>query len=314
MLSYTQRGERYGRYTNQYNSNSSPTVPADAAAVGQEYMNDNVRDVCAERDWPFLETSDSSQVTIGSQQFYAMPADLDKSVDFTVRIGSVLWHPRELTSRDQWDTVNYALNVTSNIPQYAFIWQGQLGFWPTPSQGGNTITYNYKRKVADLNLADYSTGAIFTATNGTATIVGTSTNWNQSMAGSYIQIASAQQNNAGDNLWYQISPTLPITGTQLFLTATYKGTAITSGTAAYIIGQMPVLPENYHIMPVYWAAANYWRLNGNNIPKAQEYERLYKEKLTTLERDFGEKSTNPKLDNGVMEIPIINPNLTVTLN
>lgn len=310
MLSFTQRGERYGRYTNQW-----PNIPADSLTTGQEYMNDNVRDLCGERDWPFLEATDSSQVTVGSQQFYAMPADLDKSVDFTVTIGSVLWHPRELTSRDQWDDANYAQNVTSNIPQYAFIWQGQLGFWPTPSQGGNKITYNYKKKVADLNLSDYATGGILTATNGTATIVGTGTVWNQSMAGSYLQIASAQTTNSGDNFWYQISPTRPITGTQLFLTSTYKGAQnITTGTAAYIIGQMSVLPENYHIMPVYWAAANYWRLNGNNIPKANEYERLYKDKLATFERDWGEKNTSPKLDNGVMETPTLNPNLTVTLN
>lgn len=307
MISYTQRGQRFQLYTN--------TNDAANLANGQIYMNDTVRDICGERDWPFLEATDSSQVTIGSQQYYAMPADLDKSVDFTVKIGSVLWHPRELTSRDQWDTTNYALNVTSNIPQYCFIWQGQVGFWPTPSVGGNTINFNYKKKVADLNLPDYTTGGILTATNGTTVVYGTSTNWNQSMAGSYIQIASAQTTNSGDNFWYQISPTLPIGTSTLYLTATYKGGQnIANGNASYTIGQMPVLPENYHIMPVYWAAANYWRLNGNNIPKAQEYERLYKDKLVTFERDWGEKNTSPRLDNGVMETPTLNPNLTVTLN
>ncbi len=307
MISYTKRGARFQLYTN--------TSDATNLANGQAYMDDNIHDICGERDWPFLEATDKSQLTVGSQQFYAMPADLDKSVDFTVTIGSVLWHPREITSRDEWDTANYALNVTSNIPQYAFIWQGQLGFWPKPSTSGNVITYNYKKKVADLNLPDYTTGGILTATNGTATIVGTSTAWNQSMAGSYIQIASAATANAGDNLWYQISPTATITGTQLFLTSTYKGAQnIAAGNASYTIGQMSVLPENYHIMPVYWAAANYWRLNGNNIQKAQEYERLYQEKLKTFERDWGEKNTSPKLDNGVMEQPTLNPNLTVTLN
>lgn len=277
-------------------------------------MNDNIHDVLGERDWPFLEASDTSQLTVGSQQFYAMPADADKLIDVTVKIGSVLWKPVEITSRENWDRVNYAQNVTSNIPQYYYIYGGQIGFWPTPSQGGNTIGVNYKKKVADLSLPDYTTGAVFTATNGTATIIGTATNWNQSMAGSYIQIAASSSANGGDNFWYQISPSLTVTGTHIFLAAPYKGVGITSGSAAYIIGQMPVLPENYHIMPVYWAAANYWRLNGNNIPKAEQYEKLYMGKLQTFEKDWGEKNTSPKLDSGIFQEQVLNPNLTITSN
>lgn len=306
MISYTQRGTRFQIYTN--------TTDAANLAIGQTYMNDNVRDVLGERDWPFLEASDTSQLTVGSQQFYAMPANLDKVIDVTVLIGSVLWKPVEITSRDNWDRVNYAQNVTSNIPQYYYIYNGQVGFWPTPSQGGNTIGYNYKKKVADLALADYTTGGVLTATNGTATIIGTSTAWNQSMAGSYIQIASAQTTNAGDNFWYQISPSATITGTTLFLAAPYKGTNISVGNASYTIGQMPVLPENYHIMPIYWAAANYWRINGNNIQKAEEFQKLYAQKLQTFERDWSEKNTSPKLDGGIYQETIVNPNLTITLN
>lgn len=305
MISYTKRGTRYTTYTNN--------TDATNLANGQLYMNDNVRDILGERDWPFLEANDSTQRTVGSQQFYALPNDLDKDINVTVLIGSVLWKPREITNRDQWDRINYAQNVTSNIPQAFFIYNGQVGFWPTPSTSGNTITYNYKKRVADLALPDYTTGGVFTATSGTTTIVGTSTAWNQSMAGSFIQIASAQTANAGDNMWYQISASATISGTQLFLAAPYKGTNISAGNATYTIGQMPPLPENYHIMPVYWAAANYWRLNGNNIPKAQEYERLYKEKLTTFMRDFGTKSANPRIDSGVAEEHLVNPNLTVTL-
>ena len=309
MLSFSGRIERYGKYTNQF-----PQITAANATTGQEYMNDNIHDVLGERDWPFLEATDKTQLTVGSQQFYAMPADADKIIDVTVLIGTVLWKPREITARDQWDRVNYAQNVTSNIPQYYFIYGGQIGFWPTPSTSGSIIGVNYKKKVADLALADYTTGGVLTATNGTATIVGTATSWNQSMAGSYIQIASATTSNAGDNFWYQISPSLTVTGTQLFLAAPYKGVNITAGNATYAIGQMPVLPENYHIMPVYWGAANYWRLNGNNIPKAEQYEKLYEVKLKTFERDWGEKNTSPKLDGGIYEQPVINPNLTVTLN
>lgn len=305
MLSFTGQQTRYGIYTNNTTSGNLTT--------GVQYMNDSQRDILGELDWPFLETVDASQTTVGSQQFYAMPNDLDKLIDVTVTIGSVLWKPRETTSTDHWHKINYAQNVTSNIPQWFYVQGGKLGFWPMPSTSGNVITYTYKKRVIDLSLADYTTGTIVTATTGSSFIVGASTSWNQSMAGSYIQIASAQTANAGDNYWYQISPSATVNGTSLFLAAPYKGTGIVSGTATYIIGQMGVLPENYQIMPVYWAAANYWRLNGNNIPKANEYEKLFSNKLATFKRDFGTKSANPQLDQGVMERPTINPNLTISL-
>ena len=308
MLSTTGEQNRYAIYINKQNT----ATPQDLAN-GLAYMNDSQKDILGELDWPFLETVDSSQVTVAGQQYYNLPADMNKNINITVLIGSVLWSPRETTSIDHWRQVNYATNVTSNIPQWYFILNGQVGFWPKPSTGGNMITFTYKKKIIDLSLPDYTTGTIVTATNGTSVIVGSGTSWNQSMAGSYLQIASAPTANAGDNYWYQISPSQPVTATQVYLTSYYKGASITAGTATYTIGQVGVLPENYQIMPVYWAAANYWRLNGNNIPKAQEYERLFTTKLATFKRDHGTKSANPKLDNGVLEMPTINPNLTLTL-
>lgn len=304
MKSYTNLRNLYGTYTNNTQSGNLTN--------GDQYINDSIRDLLGDRDWPFLETSDATNLTVGSQQFYVTPADLDKLIDVTVTIGSVLWKPTEESNRDKWDRLNYAQGVTSTYPQRFYVYAGQVGFWPKPSSSGNVITYNYKMRVTDLVFPDYTTGSVLTATQGSTTIVGASTSWTTPMAGMYIRATfpTNADPNKGDGAWYKIASIQ--SGTQMTLVAPYKGVGITAGTATYLIGQMPVLPENYQIMPVYWAAANYWRLNGNNIEKAEQYEKLFNEKKKLFEKDFGEKSTNPMIDAGVGERPVTNPNLTVT--
>jgi len=227
MLSFTGQQTRYGIYTNNTTPNN--------LATGSEYMNDSQRDILGTNDWPFLEQYDSTQTTAASQQFYALPPDLDKLIDVTILVGTVLWKPRETTSTDHWHKINYAQNVTSNIPQWFYVQGRTVGFWPKPSTSGNTITYTYKQRVIDLSLPDYTTGTVASVTNGSSTVVGAGTSWNQSMAGSYIQIASAPVSNAGDNAWYRISPIATVTATTVQLVEYYKGATITGGTASYII-------------------------------------------------------------------------------
>lgn len=305
MLSYTGLRNKYGVYTNN-------TTTANLAN-GDGYIAEATRRILGSFDWPFLESQDTAQVTVAGQQYYPVPVDFDKNINVTVTIGSVLWHPREETNRDRWDRINYALNVTSNIPQWYFIYNNQVGFWPKPSTGGNVITFNYKKKVTDLTVPDISAGGVLTATNGSMVVAGTATAWTPAMAGMYLTVTFSTVANTGDGQHYKISMTPTITATSMSLVTPYKGSNIVTGNAPYTISQLSILPENYQIMPVYYAAAEYWRINGNNIERAQEFERLYQDMLTQFKKDWGTKSANPMVDRGVGEVPIINPNLTITL-
>lgn len=301
MLSYTGLRQYYGLVTNNTTSGNLTN--------GDFYMNQAIRRIVGARDWPFMESQDTSQTTGTLVQYYNVPGDYGKDIDVTVTVGSILYHVREVPSREKWDRMNYALSVTSNIPQWCFFYNGQVGFWPKPSQSGNTITFNYKKAVRDLNFADYSTGAVLTLTSGTTTVLGTSTGWTTAMAGMSIRATFDGLGNRGDGNWYKIAS---VTGTStLILSAPYQGTNVTSGTAPYLIGQVPVIPENYQVMPAYYAAAEYWRVNGNNIAKAQEFERLYNDMLAQMQKDYGEKSANPMIDRGIGEVPTLNPNLTI---
>lgn len=304
MLTYTTLRNRFATYTN----NSAEANKAD----GDNYINDAIRRILGNRDWPFLEAQDISQTTAASVQYYSVPSDFGKNIDITVTVGSVLYHPREVANRDQWDRMNYALNVTSNIPQWCFFYDNQVGLWPKPSTAGSTITFNYKRRVTDLTFADVTSTTVTSITKGSTAFV-VSGGMTQQMQGMWIQPTFSSLSNKGDGAWYKIASTPPITSTTFSISAPYNGQTITAGTAACVIGQVPILPEGYHNMPVYYAAAEYWRIAGNNIAKAQEFERLYAEMLKQLERDFGTKSANPMIDRGIGEVPILNPNLTLTL-
>lgn len=303
MKTYTTLRTNYGTYTN----NSSSTNLSD----GDTYINDAIRRIIGNRDWPFLEAQDTAQTTSASVQYYALPSDAKKITDVTVTIGNVLYHPREVTNRDNWDRMNYALNVTSNIPQWYFIYNGQVGFWPKPSTGGNVITFNYTRRVIDLTFTDVTSTTIITATRGSTAFV-VSGGMTQALQGMWIQPTFSSSPNKGDGAWYQISSST-IAATTFTISAPYNGQTITAGTAACLIGQVPVLPEGYQIMPVYYAAMEYWRVAGNNIEKANEFKGLYNDMLEQLQRDWGSKSNNPQIDKGIGEVPIINPNLTITI-
>jgi hypothetical protein len=303
MLTFTGLRNLYGTYTN--NTTSANLTNGDG------FINQAIRIILGNRDWPFLENTDTTQTTVASQQFYQLPYDYGKMIDVTVTVGNILYRPVEVSNRKDWDRLNFAQNVSSNIPLYYFIYNNQCGFWPNVSTGGNQITYNYKRIMKDLSLADYSTGGIYTATNGTTTIAGTSTVWAVSMAGRYLRITESDTANKGDGFWYQISSAA---GTNtITLVKTYQGTSITTGNAAYTIGQVPLLPEQYQLLPVYWAAMEYWRGNGNNLEKSNEFKAMYGEMLAQFEEDYGSKSTDPMIDNGVWPREQTNPNLTLTL-
>lgn len=303
MLTYTGARNRYGVYTNDSGSEN--------LSAGDGYINEAIRRILGNRDWPFLEATDTSQVTVASQQFYLLPYNYGKMIDVTVTVGNILYHPVEVPNRDQWDRLNYAQNVTSNIPTHFFIYNGQCGFWPKPSSDGNQITYNYKKITRDLSLPDYTTGSILTATSGTTAITGTATAWTVPMAGRYLRITESDTANKGDGYWYEISSVSSTTS--LVLVKAYQGTSITTGNAAYTIGQVMPLPEQYQVMPVYYAAYEYWRTNGNNLEKAEGFKASYDQMLQQFEGDYGQKSTSPKIDNGIYDVEPANPNLTLTL-
>ena len=301
MLSYTSRRNLFGDLTN--NKTSANLTLADTLC------NVSEKAIIRYFPWPFLITTDT-QSTVASQQFYNLPFNFGRLVSVSVTIGSTKYTPKKAPSLKFWNEINSSTSVKSDIPEWYIILNGQLGFYPTPSSAtSNAITYTYVRRAKDLSVADYTTGGILTATSGSTLVVGTTTVWTTKMADRWVKITDSNTANAGDGEWYEISSVS--SGTTLVLKRNYDGVDISSANAAYTIGQMGALPEEFQELPVYRALWIYFTSSQPNAAKAALYKNLYQEGLMEMKSEYSDLNTDPSIEDG--GIDTINPNLFVQL-
>lgn len=298
MLSYTGGRNLFGIHTK--NTNTSNLDFGDTLA-NQEYKR-----IIALKDWPFLERT-RTQTTIANTQFQNLPYDVDLVREVAVTVSSIRYVPALAPSREYWDQLNQN-TITSNIPQYYFVFNGQLGLWPTPSTNGYTITITARVKAIDLSIADYNTGSIVSIANGSTTVTGSGTSWTSSMTGRYIRITYSNTANTGDGQWYEISSVT--SSTVLELVRAYGGTSISAGSAAYTLGQMPLLPEAAHDIPWNFAAATYWAKESDD--RSIWFLEQYKKGVEALDKSYSSPTTDLVVDPGYRRA-IINPNLTIQL-
>lgn len=312
MKSYTEGRNLYGSLTKN-------TATANLS-LGDQLANDDYRALCAMKDWPWLERL-RTLTTVASTANYVLPYDTDQVRAVAVIISSKRYTPRPVPNQEFWDQLN-AVTSTSDIPEWWFTLAGSLYLWPTPATASNTINIVQKTRVIDLNRADYTTGTITTVatTAGVTTVTGSSVVWSTSMVGRWIRITNtdAAATLVGDGLWYEIA-SVP-TSTTLTLTRSYGGTAIAAATAAYTIGQMPLLPEAFHDLPWTWAAGQYWMKEDDdrgeklltihgNIGSGSN---LSTGRVKVLEDAWSNPTTDFVMDDGESR-NLINPNLVVTI-
>jgi hypothetical protein len=295
MLSYTALRNKFGVIVNSTNS----TILAN----GDNWINDAHRILCDTSGIDFTEKS-KTDLTVASQQSYQLPFDYEKLKSVTVTIGSFKYPVREVTSRAHWDKLQLMTSTTSSYPYSYFIDAGLIYFWPTPTTAGYTITFNYRKKVRDLSVADYTTGTL-TLTNASTGVVGSSTAFTAAMVGRYLKSNT-------DGFWYEIASVTD--GTNLVLVKKWQGT--TAASLAHTIGEMPLIPEAFHPALVDYAVAEYWILNGEPA-RAVLYSKRWEDAKRKIIIDGGNKtdnwvvsSSNENINDDIM---YPNPNLFVSL-
>lgn len=285
----------------QYSLSLSQNTNDQNAQVFRGLINDEYRYLLQKY---FFNESSATIATVSQQQFYNLPYDYSKLKTGTITIGQLRWTPTEILSREDWDNLN-VFPYYSDIPNNYFIYNGQIGFWPIPSSTGNTVTFNYKRRVTDLSVADYSTGTV-AVTNGSSTVTGTTTGF----LANYLPVAGSVLNlnlwiklapPGGDGNWYQVSSIQ--SATVLTLVSTYQGGAISG--ASYVIGQMPVLLEDFHNLLVYRPLMTYFSTINQNAQKFDEFETLYNQGIKALDDYAGSKVVNVNLRG---RVNTVNPN------
>lgn len=276
---------------------------ADNTTWAMEVVNDSLRYLTTK--YYFNERSYTVPGgTVAQTQFYNLPAQVKKLINVTITIGSVKWQPKECPSREYWDALN-VITFYQDFPSFFFVFNGQVGIYPIPSSGGNTITLNYKTRIPDLTQADTATGAVTLTQNSVTGSISVSA-LSQSNAGQWIRPnPSTTDSQNGDGQWYEIASVANATG--FALKNVYSGSTVTGAT--YTIGQAPILPEDYQDLPLYRLGIIYYTTRFPDPVRAQQYQALWDQGIKALDDEFGSKTTNVVLTD--TEQKIINPNLFV---
>lgn len=289
MKSYTTLRTQFGTLTNN-------TATANLA-LGDQLINDSLRYLTTK--YFFNERSYTVPGgTIASTQTYDLPYNIKTIINCYINVGNIRYQPKEVPSKAFWDSLNF-VPYTSDIPQYYYIYNKQIMFFPTPASSSNAITINYKARTTDLSQADYTTGTNVVATNGSKVVTGTGTTFTASMVGRWIQFGAP----LGDNNWYEIASYTSTT--VLGLVNQYQGTTATC--TAFTIGEMPWLPEDYQDLPIYRACEIYFTSRVPDASRAELYKGLYNTGLERLDAEFGSKSFSVAITPANTDV--INPNL-----
>lgn len=289
MLTYTGGRNLYATLTN---NDSSANL-----TLGDTLINQSIRHYCSSNGgkWPFLEKV-TTQSTVASQQAYILPASTRKIVDLYVTVGNVTYSPVPVEDPAVWKRVIQSNLGTGDRALFYYRQGNRVLIAPTPASSGNTVTIRVRKNVADLSIADYTTGTV-TMTNGDETVTGAATTFTVAMEGRYIRATS------GDMQWYEIADFTSTTALELL--ADYEGETVAGSN--FIIGQVSVLPEAYQELPVWRSAAQYWKGEGDRN-RAAMYEETAAELYQSMLDEAQEKAEGaymPPIQNLVFRDPNI---------
>lgn len=289
-----------GSYLSDWTTLTKNTTSANSL-LGAKLIRENIRYLATK--YYFNEKSYTA-TTVAQTQATQLPSDFEMMENVTVTTGGYIWSGTPTADRAMWDRLNL-VPYYSDFLQYVFIWAGQLLLWPIPATSSNTITMNYKSRVVDPSMADVSSGTV-SITSGAATLAHSGTSFASWMAQSgWVKIAhsTTATSTNGDNRWYQISAVASTSS--LTLANNYLGSTVAAGT--FVIGDVPILPEDYQDIPLYWALMTYYTSIVPDTNQATLYTNLYTDKIKFLDAKYGSKDYSPVLTD--TQAKVYNPNL-----
>jgi hypothetical protein len=223
--------------------------------------------------------------SVATQQYYQLPEDAIRPSQIVYLTGTNIWVSlKEIGDENTWRKLN-ALPQTGTNPTHFFVRGGdEFGIYPIPSAAGtDNIEMVFEPRHTLLTADDYTTGTI-SVTSGNASVTGTGTVFTSTMAnGSYV----LQVTDGSDGRYYKV--TSYTSGTVIGLENYYQGT--TSASAAYRIGQVSKIPEEYQEAPVDYAMYRHF-LGKNEMSNAQIFNTNWLASLKDAESTYGMSTGN----------------------
>lgn len=217
-----------------------------------------------------------------SQQYYALPPDCVRVTQVKVSSNGLVYPLREVASEYKWDQLNIIPALTINVPTYYFIrGKSEIGLWPIPTVNQSAgLSVSYEPRLADMSHDDVTSGTM-SVTNGSATITASSGIFDSSFVGRYFQITDGTGGN-----WFQIASYT--NSTTVVLDNDYDG--LTGSGKSYTIGDVPDIPEEYHMGLVYYAAWQFF-LKRKDDGMSNYYQAMFNDFLNRYKEVYSSKTT-----------------------
>lgn len=241
----------------------------------------------ARRYWTRTEKSAD---LVASQQYYQLPEDAVRASEVKVTLNGTTYPLEQISSENQWNNLNLYPQVTMGIPSCYFVrGRDEIGIWPIPSENAVAgLSVSYEPRMVDMSVSDVSTGTL-TVTQGSSSVTNSGGNFTANMVGQWITVTDGT-----DGLWYKVqtytSPTV------IDLENHYQGAS--GAGKSYLIGQVPDIPEDYHLALVYYAAYNFF-LKRKDMDTANNYLAMFNGLLEEYKATYASKTTGVVMTNGV---------------
>lgn len=227
-----------------------------------------------------------NQVTtslVSGQQDYTMPANFVRTTEVTIMANGIVYPLEQVASEHKWNQLNIIPSVTIYIPTRYFI-KGfnVISVWPAPSTNNiGSLSVSFQPRTRDWSTALADITGTAKVNNGSVLVTDSATSFSQSMAGDAFTVIDGTGGN-----WYPIQ-SVP-TNSTLNLQNYYVDQ--TNLTANYLIGQVPDIPEDYHMALVYFPLYQF-ELKRGHMKEAQAYYALFNDLLNRYEDTYAVKTT-----------------------
>lgn len=232
---------------------------------------------------------------VAGQQFYQLPEDGQKLKEVIVSQGS--YNPPMEQIPDEWAWRMMNMLSVSGMPSHYWVrGSSEFGLYPIPAA---TVTKGielvFSPKHIQMTQADYSTGTV-TVSNGSTTVIGSSTVFTSMMIGQWFQTTDGTDEN-----FYKIASFT--SATQIDLENYYQGTS--GGTKTFRLGQVMDLPEEWLESPVDYAMYRHYLRRGD-VNKAADFKSLWQDGLDNAKDTYG-NTTESQVINAEPRFRTYNP-------
>lgn len=270
--------EQQTQYQDLINDESAPALTFGKVnmRLGQSILESSIN----RRNVEFTRTGTTSTST----NIVQLPDNFVRLSDFFVTVGNIEYHADPVFDRQLFNKLN--LNSQSPVSDFltdVFVSRNTLILQPRPSSA-QTWTMIYEGTSRPLVNDDYTTGTVTTLANGGTTVEFSGATLTSAMTNRFLRITS-------DGEWYEITSVTD--SDTLVLRNPYQGVAISAGSEAFTIGEVPRTPAPTHIIPVYYAAWKWYLGPKKDKTQAAIYKTLYDEMTKWAKATYGKLySTN----------------------